>query len=127
MTHAPCLATDMAAHIILWQGTFMGSWPCLAAVIFIDDCTALGFYPHPYQLHPNLNTLTLSGVAVGPKGTGGEWTSSGYLNIFTIFPAFALLDKLVYLWCLFPQAPFITHMHMCLPLTLSSADLCKGP
>lgn len=41
MTRAPCLATDMAAHIILWQGTFMGSWPCLAAVIFIDDCTSI--------------------------------------------------------------------------------------
>lgn len=113
MTRAPCLATDMAAHIILWQGTFMGSWPCLAAVIFIDDCTALGFYPYPYQLHPNLNTPTLSGVAVVLKGMGGEWTSSGYLNIFTIFPAFALLDKLVYLWCLSSRRHLSSRICIC--------------
>lgn len=42
--------------------------------------------------------------------------------------ALVLLDKVVcFLVSLLLQAASITHMHMCLPLTLSSADLCKGP
>lgn len=79
------------------------------------SCTALGFH---ITSHPACRDLHGEGAVLK------EWAAGSSRRSQLSLP---LLCWIKLLLSLLLQASFIRHMHMCLPLTLSSADLCEGP